>query len=483
MSQSLPSFDVRINHGFWGNILQNNAETAIFHQWDQLEKSGSIENFRIAAGESPHFRTGFFFSDSDVYKWLDAACRISMHRPSDRLTERIDLLTVLIQKAQEPDGYLFTYNQIHFPGQRWSALPIEHELYCHGHLIEACLAHHELFSDKGMLSTATLAADLICQDFLDKPTEYQPGHQEIELALLKLYELTNQARYQTMAEQFLTRRGRVRGWPIKLFKANFQNSRHAREVERQQKQFEANRQEIKPFTLPPMNTIHSSLKLNLRFLTNTLSGKYFQTHRPIPNQREAVGHSVRFGYTMAAQTRLLRQKGTTEGLDSLEALWDSMVTHRMYVTGGLGSLPVIEGFGRDFELDPHLAYAETCATLAGLLWNWELLRLTGKTQYAELFEWQLYNAALVGVGRTVNVTFTTIHWPLTANSPGNPGSGSPAAHPTFPGYLPRWADICSQLPPIPSPFINTSLVKPIRIRPPRCAYGLKASSPWNMPRR
>ena len=398
MNNSFPLSDVRINQGFWGDILDTNAKTAIFHQWDQLEKSGSIENFRIAAGESPHFRTGFFFSDSDVYKWLDAACRISVHRPSDALIEKINLLSELIRTAQEPDGYLFTYNQIHFPGQRWMALPIEHELYCHGHLIEACLSHHTLFPEKGMLSTATLTADLICSVFLDQPAEYQPGHQEIEIALLKLYEVTGNKPYQTMAAQFLERRGRVHGWAVRLFNANKINSRHNREVEHQRENFEKDHPDVNPFILPPMNTIHSSLPLNLRFLMNTLSGKYFQTHQPILAQQEPVGHSVRFGYTMAAQTRLFHQKAENKGLEGLETLWDSMVKRRMYVTGGLGSLPVIEGFGRDFELDPKLAYAETCAAIASLLWNWEMMLTTGNVQYAELFEWQLYNAALVGIG-------------------------------------------------------------------------------------
>lgn len=398
MNHSFPYHAVRINEGFWGDILKINAETGIFHQWNQLEKSGAIENFRIAAGKSPHFRTGFFFSDSDVYKWLDAACRISVHHSSEPLTEKITILTNLIQEAQEPDGYLFTYHQIHFPGQRWMALPIEHELYCHGHLIEACLAHHQAFPDGGLLATATLAADLICEVFLDQPPQFQPGHQEIELALLNLYEATHQKRYQTMAEQFLERRGRAHGWAINLFKATIQNRRHGREVERQRSQFVEAHPEMTPFELPPMNTIHSSPGLNLRFLANTLSGKYFQTHRPILEQKDAVGHSVRFGYTMAAQTRLMRLQGSNTGLENLERLWETMVNRRMYVTGGLGSLPVIEGFGRDDELNPKLAYAETCAAIAGMLWNWELLLLTGKAQYAELMEWQLYNAALVGAG-------------------------------------------------------------------------------------
>ena len=143
-----------------------------------------------------------------------------------------------------------------------------------------------------------------------------------------------------------------------------------------------------------------SLGINLRFLGSTLSGKYFQTHQPIADQKEAVGHSVRFGYTMAAETRCLRMGGAlSEEFAAQEALWQEMVTRRMYVTGGLGSLPVLEGFGNDYELDPKLAYAETCATIASLFWDWELLNATGKARYADLFEWQLYNAALVGVGQ------------------------------------------------------------------------------------
>ncbi len=149
-----------------------------------------------------------------------------------------------------------------------------------------------------------------------------------------------------------------------------------------------------------MNEAPASLGINLRFMGSTLSGKYFQTHKPIADQKQAVGHSVRFGYTMAAETRRLRLSHKEKvDFGPQEGLWQEMVTRRMYVTGGLGSLPVLEGFGKDYELDPKLAYAETCATLASLFWDWELLTATGKACYADLFEWQLYNAAQVGVGQ------------------------------------------------------------------------------------
>ena len=400
MTETIHFSDVPITGGFWDQILKLNAETAIFHQWDELEKSGSIENFRIAAGQSEHFRTGFFFSDSDAYKWLDAACRISIHRPSPALQERINQFAGLIRQAQAEDGYLYTYNQILFPDQRWIALQIEHELYCHGHLIEACLSHDAAFPEDSLLPVAIKAADLICEVFLDQPAQQQPGHQEIELALLSLYERTGDQRYFEMAGQFLDRRGRDRGHAFRLLNATIRSSQRGKSVEKREKAYQAAHPELTPFTLPPMNEAPSSLGINLRFLGSTLSGKYFQTHQPIVDQKEAVGHSVRFGYTMAAETRLLRMGGApSEDFAPQEALWQEMVTRRMYVTGGLGSLPVLEGFGNDYELDPKLAYAETCATIASLFWDWELLNATGKTRYADLFEWQLYNAALVGVGQ------------------------------------------------------------------------------------
>jgi hypothetical protein len=234
---------------------------------------------------------------------------------------------------------------------------------------------------------------------MDKPAHFQPGHQEIELALLSLYERTDNFQYLEMARQFLNRRGRVCGHGRRLFGATIRSGLRGQSVSRQERAHRAAHPGLEPFKLPPMNEAVSSPIISLRFLANSLSGKYFQTHQPIPEQREAVSHSVRFGYTMAAETRLQRLDEPDPAiLTAQETLWHQMVTRRMYVTGGLGSLPVIEGFGRDAELDPKLAYAETCATIASLFWNWELLLNTGKACYADLYEWQLYNAALVGLG-------------------------------------------------------------------------------------
>src|SRR5512139_1927178 len=140
--QELAARHVHINDSFWSPRLAVNAEQAIFHQWEQLEATHCIDNFRIAAGQIDGFREGYFFADSDAYKWLDAASRILASAPDPKLKKLVDDLITLLEAVQQPDGYIYTYNQIHFPGQRWVDLQIEHEFYCLGHLIEAGIAHH-----------------------------------------------------------------------------------------------------------------------------------------------------------------------------------------------------------------------------------------------------------------------------------------------------------------------------------------------------
>ena len=195
--------------GYWHDCLTINADAAIFHQWEQLVTSGSIENFRIAAGESDGFREGWFFADSDAFKWLDAAARIYATHPSQRLDALMNDFIALIGRAQMPDGYIYTYNQIHFPDVRWINLQIEHELYCHGHLIEAGVSHHETTGRDDLLKIVIKAADRIVADFKGKGPQYTPGHQEIEIALLRLYALTRQTDYLDMARQFIEQRGRT----------------------------------------------------------------------------------------------------------------------------------------------------------------------------------------------------------------------------------------------------------------------------------
>jgi DUF1680 family protein len=396
----LSTRQVTISDSFWTARLEINSSRAIFHQWEQLEASGCIDNFRIAAGEMDGFREGWFFADSDAYKWLDAAARILATRPDPTLATLVDGLVALLDRTQDADGYLFTYNQIHFPGTRWVNLMIEHELYCHGHLIEAGVSHYQATSKTTMLEIASKAADRVAADFLGKGPAYTPGHEEIEIALLRLYQITGHARYLEIARQFLEQRGRK---PQPLFAISLirQFSAVATRllfVRKQRQNYLTLHPDYSPKKLPLGNVAKAGHHSTLRWLFSELNGKYLQQHAPIRRQTIPVGHSVRFGYLETAVAMLHRIEGDGTLLPAMEKAWERMVRQRMYITGGIGSIPGLEGFGNDYELDPEYAYAETCAALASLFWNWEMALITGEAKYSDLFEWQLYNAAVVGMG-------------------------------------------------------------------------------------
>lgn len=394
----LPAKSITIDDPFWSSRLNINAETAIFHQWNELEKSGCIDNFRIAAGEKEGFREGWFFADSDAFKWLDAAARIYASAPNPRLAAQMDDFIALVGRAQMPDGYIYTYNQIHFPGQRWVNLQIEHELYCHGHLIEAGVSHFDATGQPSALDLATRAADLLVRDFLGGPPEMTEGHQEVEIGLMRLYQATGRTPYLDLAQHFIEVRGRIRHFPLHIYRQNQNHEARKAIVRERRAAYAATHPEYAISKIPPENFAKKPRFAKQRWDLNALSGKYNQQHAPVREQTVPVGHAVRYGYFQAATAMLHRLRGDASLLPALEKSWQHMVTRRMYVTGGLGAVPSLEGFGNDYELDPETAYAETCAALASLFWNWEMALITADARYSDLFEWQLYNAAAVGMG-------------------------------------------------------------------------------------
>jgi len=391
-----------LKRDFWYQRQQVNARQAIFHQWRQLEKYGCIENFRIAAGLSDKPREGLFFADSDAYKWLDAAARIQRDFPDPRLAQLVDGFIALLAQAQMPDGYLFTYNQVHFPGTRWHNLQIEHELYCHGHLIEAGVSHYQASGRSDLLEIAVKAADRIVSDFRGKGATFTPGHEEIEIALLRLHEVTGRATYFELARQFVEQRGRDPLFALSILRQFSDSNRRSEIVKQQTAAYRQLHPEFKPVQFPAGNLARAPRNVRQRWYLSALGGKYFQQHAPIRRQSVPEGHSVRFGYLMAAAARIAREAGDASLLPALEDSWQRMVTRRMFVTGGLGALAELEGFGNDDELDPETAYCEPCAALASLMWNWEMAQISGAAQYSDLFEWQLYNAASVGMGAEGN---------------------------------------------------------------------------------
>ena len=391
--------EVHIHDSFWTPRLAVNATKAIFHQWEQLETTRCIDNFRIAAGDKDGFREGWFFADSDAYKWLDAASRIQALQPDPRLAALVDNFISLLGRAQMPDGYLFAYNQIHFPGQRWVNLQVEHELYCHGHLIEAGVSHYEATGRQDLLEICRKAADLLVRDFLNASNDKTCGHEEIEIALIRLYRVTGEQDYLELARQFVERRGRIPFFPVHLLRQFKSFKKRKLYVDELRKEYAAAHPEYEIFRLPGDNYAKKPRFSRQRWYLNSLLGYYAQQHAPIRRQTAPVGHSVRFGYLETAIAMLLREKSDDILLHTLEQAWERMVARRMYITGGLGAVPGLEGFGRDYELDPQYAYAETCASIASLLWNWEMTLLTKEARYSDLFEWQLYNATNVGMGQ------------------------------------------------------------------------------------
>lgn len=399
--QELRAREVTIHDNFWSPRLAVNAGKAIFHQWEQLESTGCIDNFRIAAGEKDGFREGYFFADSDAYKWLDAASRIYALKPNLALASLMDSFIALLRRTQMEDGYLFTYNQIHFPGERWVNLQIEHELYCLGHLIEAGVSHYEATGKRDLLGSCIKAADLIVRDFLHATNDKTCGHEEIEIALIRLYRITGKEEYLKLAHQFVDRRGRIPFFPLHFWR-QFRSHRGRRQyVNESRSSYISKHPEHASFRLPGGNFAKMPDFSRQRRYFNEFRGFYAQQHTPLRKQIAPEGHCVRFGYLETAIAMLCRNRPDWQSdlLPTSEQAWERMVTRRMYVTGGLGSAPEIEGFGNDYDLDPEYAYNETCASIASLLWSWEMALITGKAQYSDLFEWQLYNATNVGMGR------------------------------------------------------------------------------------
>lgn len=418
-----------IPSGFWRQIRQVNASQAILHQWQMLQQTGCIENFRLAAGLAEGIHTGWFFADSDAYKWLEAACLILKSQETSEpgeeplqglspepqqatnptqiadLRHLMEQFIDLILQAQTADGYIFTYNQLFFPKVRWHNLQIEHELYCHGHLIEAGLAHAKLTQSASaessrLLQAARRAADLIVQDFLDKPSRYTPGHQEIELALYRLWQASGEDSYRRMADQFVLRRGQDRLFGVRLVGQYLDHLRRENHVKKQRTNYARQHPQQKAFSLPPLNQATAPDGIQQRWLITGLRGEYAQQHLPVAQQIEPAGHAVRYTYLAAAAVQTARFNQMVNLLKVQQLAWQQMVERHLSLTGGIGALPVLEGFGDAYDLDPFISYNESCAAIGSFWWSWQLLQTDPLAQYADLMEWQLYNAILPGWGQS-----------------------------------------------------------------------------------
>ncbi|HZW42676.1 MAG TPA: beta-L-arabinofuranosidase domain-containing protein [Agromyces sp.] len=333
--------EVAIRGGFWGDRQEVNGRATLAHIAGWLEREGWLGNFDLAAsGRLPEGRRGREFSDSEVYKYLEAvAWEIGRRGGDAELEERFRSVVARVAAAQEPDGYLNT--RFGRPGQdpRWANLEWGHELYCLGHLFQAAVARVRTRpdADDGLFDIARRAADLVCKVFGDDGIQSICGHAEIEIGLVELARATGDERYLRQAQLFVERHGTG--------------------------------------VLPDIEFGRS----------------YYQDDIPVREADVLRGHAVRANYLAAGAVDLAVETADEGLLDALERQWTNTIARRTYVTGGQGSHHQDEAFGDDFELPPDRAYSETCAGVASVMFSWRMLLAKGDARYADLIERTLFN--------------------------------------------------------------------------------------------
>ncbi|MGD0897755.1 MAG: beta-L-arabinofuranosidase domain-containing protein [Thermoguttaceae bacterium] len=338
---AVPFASVKIEDEFWTPRLATNREKSLPHNFAWCEKTGRISNFDKAAGKAPGKFEGMFFNDSDLYKVLEGASYSLADRPDPALEKTVDDIIARIAAAQQKDGYLNTYFTLVEPQKRWTQEPVKHELYCAGHLIEAAVAHWRATGKRTLLDVAIRFADHIDRTFGPEKRLAVPGHEEIELALVKLYEATGQERYFKLAKFFIDLRG------------------------------DASKRK--------------------------LTGPYAQDQAPVRQQTEIVGHAVRAMYLFSGVADVAAYSGDQELIGAMDRLWQDVVGRKMYVTGGIGARHKSEAFGAAYELPNDSAYCETCAAIGLAFWAHRLNLLHADARYADVLERALYNGILSGI--------------------------------------------------------------------------------------
>jgi len=365
--QSIPLKNCKIQDDFWSPIHQLITDVVIPYQEDILndsvpgvEKSHAIENFRIAAGESDGEYYGMVFQDSDVAKWLEAVAYSLIVKPDAELEKRADEVIRLIGKAQDDDGYLNTHFILRMPDRKWTNLQEAHEMYCSGHMIEAAVAYKKATGKDNLLDVMRKNADLICSRFGKDKIRGYPGHQEIELALLRLYRITGDKKYLDTAKYFIDERGTE---PEFFFHEEVPNRDWVRNESFKEKDHKT----------------------------------YTQVHAPVREQDKAVGHAVRAVYMYTGMADLAAETQDDELAAACRRLWDNVTKQQMYITGGIGQTHFGESFSVDYELPNDLIYAETCASIAMIFFARRMLEMEANGEYADIIEKELYNGVLSGM--------------------------------------------------------------------------------------
>lgn len=348
---------VHLSDNFWLPKIKVNNNVTIPASFARCESTGRVKNFEMAAAHSGKFCTTYPFDDTDIYKTIEGASFSLSLFPDKKLEAYIDSLIDKIAKAQEPDGYLYTARTIDpLHPHSWAGVnrwdkerELSHELYNSGHLYEAAAAHYYATGKKNLLNIALKNADLVCSVFGFDKRHVAPGHEVIEMGLVKLYRITGKKEYLETAKYFIEERGHFNGYDTKS-KDPWKN------------------------------------------------GAYWQDHIPVVDQREAIGHAVRAGYLYSAVADVAALTGDEALLKAIDSIWTNMVTKKIYVQGGAGAVGSGERYGDNYELPNATAYNETCAAIANVYWNQRMFQLHGDSKYIDVLEKILYNGLISGVG-------------------------------------------------------------------------------------
>ena len=353
----------RVTRGFWFDRLETNRTATLKADWAKCNETPRVANFTNAANRAAGTFGGIPFDDSDVYKVVEGSAYVLAAHPDPKLEKYVDWFMGQVAKAQEPDGYLYTARTLGYERMnwgkpdarhvgmmgptRWSNIRAGHELYNVGHMYEAAVAWYEATGKRNLLDVAIRSADLVDRTFGPAPTQLKdaPGHEEIELALVKLYRATKEPRYLKLARHFIEMRGK--------------------------------------------------------------GDTYNQNHMPAVRQREAVGHAVRANYLYSGMTDVAALTGDGRYIEAVDAIWENVVSKKLHLNGGTGGRPAGEAYADNYELPnnkdtaPVLqkdqTYLETCAAIALALWNDRMFRFHGEAKYVDVLERTLYNGMISGV--------------------------------------------------------------------------------------
>jgi DUF1680 family protein len=361
--KDIPLHEIEIHDPFWSQYRSLLKSTVIPYQYDALndripdaEPSYSVYNFRVAAGELEGPHKGAIFQDSDVAKWLEAVGYLLAFDRDEELEKKADDLIDLIARAQQPDGYLNTYYIIEEPDKRWTNLYDCHELYCAGHMIEAAVSYYKATGKSKLLEVVCRYADLIDEVFGTEEGKLKgyPGHPEIELALVKLYQVTGNEKYLNLSKYFVDQRGQKPHYFIEEWE------KRGRTLDKS-----------------------SVFKQPNLF--------YGQSFAPVREQEAATGHSVRAVYLYTAMADLARITKDEELKAACQRLWNNITNKQMYITGGIGSTEIGEAFTFDYDLPNDTMYCETCASVGLTFMAKRMLALDLNSKYADMIEKELFN--------------------------------------------------------------------------------------------